>query len=46
MEERTLVSREIVEGYVVDDEIGFSVAIVNTRELEFDPENIMIPAWT
>ncbi|MDP6184343.1 MAG: hypothetical protein QF609_11040 [Gammaproteobacteria bacterium] len=50
MEEQTLVSREIVEGYLVeyyevDDTIGFSVAITESAEIEFDSEDVTIPAY-
>ena len=49
MEEQTPVWTETVDGYLieyfeVDDEIGYSVAFTDTREMAADPEDVTIPA--
>lgn len=50
MEEQILISREIVEGhlietYEVDNTVGFSVVISEVSDPEFDSESKTVPVW-
>lgn len=51
MEEQTLMSREFIEGYLVEtytaeNEAGFAVAFSEIESVEIDYDNVRIPTET
>ena len=49
MEEQTLMSREFIEGYLVEtytaeNEAGFAVAFSEVESVEIDYDNVPVPA--